>query len=227
MNVLIIEDDANIVEAIALCLQVRWPEVSISVAVEGIDGVEKSKSGSFDIAILDINLPDIDGFEVLKRVRSFSTMPVIILTVRGSEDDQARGLEMGADDYLLKPFKPRDLIARVNAVIRRSHMPADLSETFTVTRGKLILDITNNRVNIDENTVNLTPIETKLLHTLMQNAGTTLSTNEILQEVWETQSKNPQTLRTHIRRLRDKIGDKPPSIILNQHGWGYCFVSRG
>ncbi|MCK4410657.1 response regulator, partial [Candidatus Bipolaricaulota bacterium] len=94
MKVLIIEDDANVVEAVSLCLQLRWPEVTLSIAAEGTKGIEILESGSFDIVILDINLPDVDGFEVLKCIRSFSNVPVVILTVRGKEEDQVRGLEM-------------------------------------------------------------------------------------------------------------------------------------
>ncbi|MGB2813684.1 MAG: response regulator transcription factor [Dehalococcoidales bacterium] len=227
MNALIIEDDANVVEAVTLCLQLRWPEVDISVAVEGIEGIKMSKLVPFDITILDINLPDIGGFEVLKQVRSFSSMPIIILTVRGEEDDQARGLEMGADDYVIKPFRPRDLIARVNAVLRRSRISMEVTELPSLTRGNFTLNLGNNNFRIGEDTVKLTPTESKLLYALMKNAGTTLSNNEILQEVWGKESVNPEILRTHIRRLRDKIKDKPPSIILNQRGIGYRFASPG
>lgn len=225
MNALIIEDDANIVEAVTLCLQLRWPEVDISAAVEGAEGIEMSKLGPFDITILDINLPDIDGFEVLKQVRSFSNVPIIILTVRGNEDDQARGLEMGADDYVIKPFRPRDLIARVNAVLRRSRISMEVTELHSLTRGKFTLNLGNNNLHIGEDTVKLTPTESKLLYSLMKNAGITLSINEILQEVWGKETVNPEILRTHIRRIRDKIKDRPPSIILNQRGVGYRFAS--
>ncbi len=225
MKALIIEDDANVAEAVTLCLQLRWPEVGISVAVAGAEGIEMSKLGPFDIAILDINLPDIDGFEVLKQVRSFSNVPILILTVRGNEDDQARGLEMGADDYVIKPFRPRDLIARVNAVLRRSRISMEVTELPSLTRGNFTLNLGNNNFRIGEDTVKLTPTESKLLYALMKNAGITLSINEILQEVWGKESVNPEMLRTHIRRLRDKIKDKPPSIILNQRGIGYRFVS--
>jgi len=225
LKALIIEDDANVVEAVSLCLQLRWPEVTISVAAEGTEGIEMSKSGPFDIAILDINLPDINGFEVLKKVRSFSDAPILILTVRGNEDDQARGLEMGADDYVIKPFRPRDLIARVNAVLRRSRISMEVTELPSLTRGNFTLNLGSNNFRIGEDTVKLTPTESKLLYALMKNAGTTLSINEILQEVWGKESVNPEILRTHIRRLRDKIKDKPPSIVLNQRGIGYRFVS--
>ncbi|MBA7689382.1 Transcriptional regulatory protein WalR [subsurface metagenome] len=225
MKALIIEDDANVVEAVSLCLQLRWPEADISVAVEGAEGIEMSKLGPFDITILDINLPDIDGFEVLKRIRSFSNTPIIILTVRGNEDDQAKGLELGADDYVVKPFRPRDLVARMNAVLRRSLISGDITEHPSVVRGKLTLNLSSNDVHIGEDTVKLTPTESKLLYTLMKNAGITLSINGIIKEVWVKELVSPEILRTHIRRIRDKIKDKPPSIILNQRGIGYRFVS--
>lgn len=127
LHVLIIEDDSNVVEAISLCLQLRWPEVIVSVTAEGNKGVEILKSQIFDIVILDINLPDIDGFEVLKQLRSFSNVPIIIVTVR-ENGEQARGLEMGADDYIVKPFKPRDLIARVDVVLRRTRVSKIVEE---------------------------------------------------------------------------------------------------
>ena len=225
MNALIIEDDANVVEAVSLCLQLRWPEVDISFATDGAGGVDMTKLKPFDITILDINLPDIDGFEVLKQIRSFSNMPIIILTVRGNEDDQAKGLEMGADDYVVKPFRPRDLVARMNAVLRRSRISVDITEQPSIIRGKFILNLSSNDVRIGEDTVKLTPTESKLLYTLMKNAGVTLSISQILQEVWGKESASPEILRTQVRRIRDKIKDKPPSIILNQRGIGYRFVS--
>jgi len=225
LKALIIEDDANVVEAVSLCLQLRWPEVDISVATEGNKGIEMTKLGPFDIAILDINLPDIDGFEVLKQVRSFSNIPIIILTVRGNEDDQAKGLELGADDYVVKPFRPRDLVARMNAVLRRSRISEDITGHPSVVRGKLTLNLSSNDVHIGEDTVKLTPTESRVLYILMKNAGITLSINGIIQEVWGKESVSPEILRTHVRRIRDKIKDKPPSIVLNQRGIGYRFVS--
>lgn len=225
MKVLIIEDDANVVEAVSLCLQLRWPEVDISVAAEGANGIEMSKLEAFDITIFDINLPDIDGFEVLKNIRSFSSVPIIILTVRGNEDDQARGLEIGADDYVIKPFRPRDLIARVNAVLRRYRISEKVMEIPSLIRGKFTLDLGNNNFYIGENKVKLTPTESKLLYALMKNAGTTLNVDEILHEVWGKESINPEILRTQIRRIRKKIEDKPPNIILNDRGRGYRFAS--
>ena len=225
MKVLIIEDDANVVEAVSLCLQLRWPEVTLSIAAEGTKGIEILESGSFGIVILDINLPDIDGFEVLKRIRSFSNVPVIILTVRGNEDDQARGLEMGADDYIVKPFKPRDVIARVNAVIRRSRVSEVTIEQSSLVRGKLMLNLATNEVQLGEKMVQLTRTECRVLYVLMNNVEHTLSSEKISQEVWRKEYINTDLVRTYIRRLRHKLKDNPPQIILNQRGEGYRFVS--
>ena len=225
MKVLIIEDDANVVEAVSLCLQLRWPEVTLSIATEGTRGIEILESGSFDIVILDINLPDINGFEVLNRIRSFSNVPIVILTVRGKEDDQARGLEMGADDYIVKPFRPRDLIARVNSVLRRAGVPKVTTEQPLVVRGKLSLNLTTNEVRLGEEIAKLTPNESKVLYVLMNNAEHTISSEKISQEVWGKEYINTDLVRTYIRRLRDKLKDKPPQIILSKRGEGYRVVS--
>jgi len=221
---LIIEDDANVVEAISLCLQLRWPEVNISVAAQGIEGIEKIQSGSFDITLLDLNLPIINGFEVLKRIRSFSNVPIIIITVRGWEEDQAKGLEMGADDYIVKPFRPRDLVARVNSVLRRSRLYEVAEESQSTRRGKLTLRLADSEAQLGEEITKLTPNESKLLYVLMKNAEHTLSNEKIIQEVWGRDSVATDVVRTYVRRLRDKLKDKPPQIILNQRGGGYRFV---
>ncbi len=225
MKALIIEDNADVVEAISLCLQIRWPEVAISTSALGLNGVEMVKSLSFDIIILDLNLPDTDGLEVLRQIRSFSNIPIIIVTVRGNEDDQAKGLEMGADDYIVKPFRPRDLVARVNSVLRRSRVSEAAAEPQSVTRGKLTLRLADSEAQLGEETVKLTPNEFKLLYVLMNNAEHTLSNEAILQEVWGKHAETTDVVRTYVRRLRDKLKDKPPQIILNERGGGYRFVN--
>jgi len=226
MKVLVIEDDANVVDAVELCLQIRWPEVSVSSAATGNRGLDILKSESFDIVILDLNLPDIDGLEALKRIRLFSKVPIIILTVRGDEDNQARGLEMGADDYIVKPFRPRDFIARVNTVVRRAGFnEVTMEDHPLITKGVLALNLAANEVKLGEEIVKLTPNESKVLYVLMKNAEHTLSNGNIIQEVWGRDYAATDIVRTYIRRLRDKLKDKPPQIILNQRGGGYRFVS--
>jgi two-component system KDP operon response regulator KdpE len=225
LKVLIIEDDANVVEAVSLCLQLRWPDITLSIAAEGTRGIEILESSSFDLVILDINLPDFDGFEVLKQVRSFSNVPIIILTVRGMEEDQVRGLETGADDYIVKPFRPRDLIARVNSVFRRAGVPKVTTEQPLVVRGKVVLNLTTNEVRLGEEIAKLTPNESKVLYVLMNNAEHTISSGKISQEVWGKEYMNTDPIKTYIRRLRYKLKDYPPQIILSKRGEGYKFIS--
>ena len=124
MKVLIIEDSPEIVESVILCFKMFLPQASVSFSYNGLQGLELLKLESFDIMILDLNLPEIDGMEVLGQVRKFSEMPVIILTVRDKAEDKLQGLTLGADDYIVKPFKPKDLIARVNdAISRKAQLP--------------------------------------------------------------------------------------------------------
>lgn len=225
MKVLIIEDSFEVAEAVSLCLQVRWPQAKIAVAPEGNRGLKMLKADKFDIVILDINLPDIDGFEVLKQMRLFSDVPTIILTVREKEDEQVAGLEIGADDYIVKPFRPRDLVARVNAILRRIESPRHPQEQHSVYLGKLILNLTNNKLQIGDLEATLTPTESRLLYTLMENAERTVSNEKISQAVWGKDSANTEPVRTYIRRLRDKLHDNPARIILTEHGEGYRLVT--
>ena len=183
------------------------------------------RSNDFDILILDINLPDIDGFKVLEGVRTFSNVPTIILTVRGKEDDQTRGLEMGADDYIVKPFRPRDLVARVNAVLRRYSASTVGKEKPTIVRGKLTLNLTNNEVNLREKITRLTPTEAKLLYVLMENPEVTLDGEKIARDIWGKDPPDTDELRTYVRRLRNKLKDTPPRVILTDYGEGYKFVT--
>jgi DNA-binding response OmpR family regulator len=225
MKVLIIEDNAEVVEAVTLCLQIRWPEADISFAYGGLTGVQMVESQNFDIVLLDINLPGINGFEVLKRIRVFSTVPVIILTVRGWEEDQVEGLELGADDYIVKPFRPRELVSRVNSVLRRVNTMAVGAENHSLVRGTLKLLLNSNEVQTGEEKVKLTPTECKVLYALMKNDGQTMSSKTLLTEILGRDDENTEIIRTYIRRLRTKLKDAPPSIILNDRGGGYRFVA--
>jgi DNA-binding response OmpR family regulator len=225
LKVLIIEDNPEVVEAVSLCLQLRWPETAIVVSAEGNRGIETLRADDFDILLLDINLPDMDGFKVLQMVRSFSNVPTIILTVRGKEEDQTRGLEIGADDYIVKPFRPRDLVARVNAVLRRYTAGGIGKEKPTIVRGKLTLNLANNEVTLRDKTTKLTPTEAKLLYVLMENPEDTLSGERIAHEIWGKETADTDELRTYVRRLRNKLKDIPPRIILTDYGEGYKFVT--
>ena len=227
MKALIIEDDINVAEAVSLCFQLRWPDITLNHVTQGEDGISILNSKAFDIVILDINLPDMSGFDVLQTIRSFSSVPVIILTVREKEEEEVHGLEIGADDYIVKPFKPRDLIARVNSVLRRVNLSKVSIQSPVLAKGKVSLNLSRNEVNINDMTQKLTPNEAQILYTLMNNSGNIISSEEISQAVWGKEFDDNNRIRTYIRRLRLKLNDNPPRIIRSKRGKGYSFFSPG
>jgi two-component system KDP operon response regulator KdpE len=227
MKVLVIEDNPEIVRTVTLCFQLRWQGASIVSAAEGGKGLQLAQSESPDIVILDLGLPDMDGFEVLKQIRLFSNVPVIILTVREDELDKVRGLEEGADDYITKPFSPLDLLARVKAVVRRSHMPEQW-ETHSppFTAGALSINFASREVLLNSDVVHLTPHEFDLLTYLVKNEGKVLSHQSLLNSVWGTEFIDVSTLKKYIYQLRLKLQDtsEPPKMILSERGVGYKFL---
>lgn len=224
MKVLIIGNDASVTDTVSLYLQLRWPDIELFHAYQGNTGIETLKSEPIDIVILDINLPDISGFDVLENIRTFSNVPVIILSVREDEDEKVMGLEMGADDYIITPFSPRDFIARVNAVLRRANIVKDITRDPLIVRGNITLNLTSDEVHFGKETTVLTPNETKVLYTLMRNAESIVSSEEISRKVWGGDYKNSDRVRTYIRRLRYKLKDEPPELICNKRGQGYTFI---
>jgi two-component system, OmpR family, response regulator VicR len=225
MKALIIEDDENVAEAVSLCFQLRWPEITLNRVTEGKKGIDIISARPVDIIILDINLPDMSGFEVLKNIRGFSNVPVIILTVLDKEDEQVHGLELGADDYIIKPFRPRDLIARVNSVLRRTNSAKLFDQSPVITLGSVSLNLSKNEVKLDERVEKLTPNETHVLYTLMSSPGNTISSEQILKTVWGEVFPDNNRVRTYIRRLRLKLNDDPPLLIKSKRGKGYSFIT--
>lgn len=220
MKVLIIEDDREIVEAISLAFQIRWPEAKVVSTHLGEKGVELVESEAPDIVILDLGLPDISGFEVLNQIRNFSNVPTIILTVRSEEADVVRGLECGADDYITKPFRQLELLARVKALIRRQSP----SEEETVISGALRLDATTGQLHHDGKEIALTITESRILNHLMKNAGYVTTHSSLAEAVWGDDYPGVvDSLKVHIRRLREKIEADPshPQLILTKTGVGY------
>lgn len=194
---------------------------------KAVKALEIIEAESPDVVILDINLPDMDGFSVLRELRRFSQVPVIMLTVKGDDTDVARGLELGADDYIIKPFSHIELIARVEAVLRRSRGLPVSSEERPFVSGKLSVDFISNEVKVAGKKVKLTSTETKLLHHLIRNEGRLLTHENLLTKVWgESYQDTRDLLRVHIQHLRQKLGDsiESPKIILTEHGMGYKFI---
>jgi len=226
MKVAIIEDDKNIINAINVAFEFRWPEVVVSHALTGKEGIQLVKKEAPDVVLLDINLPDISGFDALKKIREFSSAPVIILTVRSDDTDVLTGLEAGADDYVIKPFNYLTLLARVKAVLRRTDkIPLQGNQHVTMSP-RLNIDFVNQKVRVDNKTVKLTPVEYQLLITLVKNKDKAVSYQQIMEDVWgKTAWNDTENLRIYIRRLRNKLNDNPAKMILNVRGSGYMFKS--
>jgi DNA-binding response OmpR family regulator len=227
LKVIVVDDSPEIIEVVSLCFQMRWSDTELISASTGSAGLEMVEAENPDIVILDIGLPDMEGFEVLREIRRFSQVPVIMLTVRGEDTDVAKGLEMGADDYITKPFSHIELIARVQAVLRRSQGTTVMSEERPFSSGKLFVDFSGNEVAVDGKPVKLTSTERKLLFLLIRNEGRLVTHEGLLSKVWgETYADARDLLRVHIQHLRQKLGDnvESPEIIVTEHGMGYKFV---
>ncbi len=224
MKVVIIEDDNEIIEAVSLCFDLRWPDVEVIAANEGLIGIDLVEKESPDIVILDIGLPDVDGFEVCRRIRLFSDVPIVMLTVKDQEFDKVKGLELGADDYMTKPFSHVELLARVKAVMRRSTMPDLEQGEEPLSVGKLWIDFGAREVRVNGEEIKLTPTEYNLLYLLAKNAGRVMSHRALLERVWGTDYSDANDyLKVYIQRLRVKLGDGTDEsrLILSERGVGY------
>jgi len=224
MKVLIIEDDQEIVEAISLAFQIRWPEAKLVSTQFGEKGVELIESENPDVVILDLGLTDISGFEVLKQVRFFSAVPIIILTVRSDEADIVKGLEWGADDYMVKPFRQMELLARIKALTRR---PSRFVEETPLVCGQLHFDPATRQLFYGEKEISLTANEGHILRALMENAGRPVTHSELAEAVWDADYPDAAAnLKVHIRRLREKLEADPshPQLILTKAGIGYILA---
>ncbi len=225
MKVLLIEDDIDILEVITLSFRMGWPDAGIVSTNRGTDGIELVEKEIPDIILLDLLLPDMDGFEVLTEIRAFSDVPVIIVSVKGEEVDRIKGLEMGADDYVLKPFGYMELMARVRAVMRRgktwdSTFPANIE------CDGLAINFRLQEVRLHGKEIKLTPIEYRLLCELVLNHGSPVSQKNLIERVWgEEYLDEPNVLKVHIHRLRRKLDDQSddPQRIATVFRRGYKF----
>lgn len=221
MEVLLIEDDPNIIETISLALQIRWPEAKLVSTHLGEQGIQLLESGAPDILILDLGLPDISGFEVLKRIRLLSSIPILILTVKAEEADIIKGLEWGADDYMVKPFRQLELLARLKTLTRRQILPG---ATVPLACGPLRFDPSTRELLHGDKEINLTATEAHILHQLMKNAGHVVTHSSLAEAVWgEDYDGATNSLRVHIRRLREKLEADPsrPKLVRTKSGVGY------
>ena len=222
-TILIIEDSQEIVEALTLALRIRWPEANIISANEGEQGIKMVEDKSPGMCILDLGLPDTSGFEVLKAVRLFSTTPIIILSVRGDEKDVFKGLELGADDYIIKPFRHLELLGRINAVLRRR---VNCEQKQPIICGVFRLSPAEQIISYKDNHVRLTHTECVILAELMLNADRVVSHASLAEELWgNNYADAARSLKVYIWRLRQKLEPNPelPIFIITKPGLGYLF----
>jgi two-component system KDP operon response regulator KdpE len=228
MRILVVDDVPDVVESVRLGFMLQWRDVEVlgaGSADEALDLVEREHP---DIVLLDIGLPGMDGYGALVEIRRFSDVPVVMLTARDDAMDKVKGLELGADDYVTKPFNHLELMARVRAVLRRHDMPAPTSRAPSFRALDLEVDFSKQEARLHGERMELTPTEYKLLYHLVRNAGHVLQHGTLLAKVWGREYVDEvDYLRVYVRRLRDKLGDDPehPRYIRTERGLGYRFIA--
>lgn len=224
-RILVVDDEERMVRFIRLNLE--HDGFQVIEAYNGTQAIDKVRSSLPDLVLLDVMMPDIDGFEVLRMIRENNNVPVIMLTAKGEEEDRVRGLEMGADDYITKPFSPRELVSRVRAVLRRTEIVGGSTHGLIEVDDRLKIDFDRHEIWVDGQLVKLRPTEYRLLYHLVQNAGWVLTHDQILTKVWGYEYRDePHYVRLYINYLRQKLEKDPsnPKYILTERGIGYRFV---
>lgn len=227
-KILIVDDEKEIADLVAFYLESEAFEVKVCYTSK--DALEQIQTQVFDIAVLDIMLPGIDGLELCKEIRKKHNYPVIMLTAKDEEIDKIRGLMLGADDYITKPFRPLELVARVKAQLRRykrynQAQNIEEEDSSLIIHGGLVMNIKTHECQLDEKELNLTPTEFSILKILCQRKGEVVSSEELFHEIWQDEyySKSNNTITVHIRHLREKMNDsvERPKYIKTIWGVGY------
>ena len=225
-RILVVDDDPLLLQFMKESL--KYDDYEVNLAPNGTEGLRLLKEKKPHLVILDIMLPDMDGWEVCRRIRKVSTVPIIMLTALGSRADIVRGLQAGADDYLVKPFHKDELLARASAVLRRVNMPRpSASAPLRFGSGQLVIDPSDRQVAVDGENVVLTRTEYELLLFMAHRAGRILSTELIFENVWSYDTEaNIESVKWYVWRLRKKIEENPskPQYIITERGIGYRFV---
>lgn len=222
--ILIIEDEPRMLDLMRITLEGQG--FVVSGATSGQEGLNKLRDEIPDLVILDLNLPDLSGFDVLREIRNTFQIPVIMVTVQANDDDRILGLELGADDYLGKPFNHRELVSRIKAVLRRAEMPAPVSRGIIKVDDYLTVDLDKREAIVGGQTVHLRPTEFKLLYQFINNPGRLLTHEQLLSRVWGAEYRDDtQILRLYVTYLRKKLEPDPngPRYITNERGLGYRF----
>jgi DNA-binding response OmpR family regulator len=223
--ILLVDDEQLITDSLSYSL--KREGFDVVMVADGISAIKAVEDNKPDLVVLDLMLPDISGFEVCRRLRTFTTTPVIMLTARGEEIDRVLGLEVGADDYLAKPFSFRELLARIQAMLRRVQLDRQVSQPQPISTSQLSLDPVARRVFKGEQELQLSAREFDLLSVLMKNAGRAMSREELIKQVWgDDWVGDPRTLDVHVRWLRLKIEEDPasPGYLQTVRGYGYRFA---
>jgi DNA-binding response OmpR family regulator len=222
-RILVVEDDPDIVCVVKSYLE--RSEFVVDTASDGLSGLARALEDPPALIVLDWMLPGIDGLEFMKRLRNEQQTPVIMLTARGEEDDRIKGLQLGADDYVPKPFSPRELVARIEAVLRRMQPPTE-QEQEPLTRGPLVIDPSRHNVTRDDEPIELTTLEFNLLYTLARYPGRVYSRDELLERIWGGDFAGvDRVVDVHVSNLRQKLEREPtsPRLLLTVRGVGYKF----
>jgi DNA-binding response OmpR family regulator len=228
MKVLCIDDAPDILEVLSLSLKMRWPDAEILKAEDGPAALEIFERDNPDILIVDLGLPGMDGYEVIRRIRRHSDVPIVILSIRDEEQDIVKGLELGADDYITKPFGHLQLLARIQAVLRRaSSAPSGTEEPIEV--GELRINPNTREVYVGDRSISLTQTEYSILYHLACNIGRVLTHQSLVSKVWGGDAVEDRHLLTvHMNHLRSKMGNtgRGPGLILTERGVGYRIAAR-
>lgn len=225
-QILVVDDEPRMIGFIRMNLELEGHHVI--EAHSGLEALDAIRTKLPDIVLLDVMMPDLDGFETLRMLREFSSIPVIMLTAKGEENDKVYGLELGADDYVTKPFGPRELSSRIKAVLRRFETPSSSPDQAVLKiDDHLQVDFNRREVIVDDEHIKLRPTEYRLLYHLIENAGWTVPHDQLLAKVWGYEYRDEaHYVRLYVNYLREKIEEDPssPKYILTERGVGYRFI---
>jgi DNA-binding response OmpR family regulator len=227
-RILLVDDEQSIQTLLSYPL--RKEGYHVTSALDGTEALQRFDEGRFDLVVLDLMLPRRDGVEVCRELRSRSQVPIIMLTAKGSESDKVAGLEVGADDYITKPFSMREFRSRVKAALRRSRMagaPAERGDDAPIVHAELTIDFDRRLVTLADEEIKVTYVEFEILGALARSPGRVLTRETLLEHVWgDSEYRDPRTVDVHIRHLREKIEREPkePEFLFTVRGVGYRFV---
>jgi DNA-binding response OmpR family regulator len=224
MRILVVDDETRMIDFIRMNLELEGAK--ILSAKNGLEALDQVRRHNPDLILLDIMMPQLDGYETLRMLREFSSIPVVMLTAKGEEEDIVKGLELGADDYITKPFGVRELVSRVKAVLRRVQSTTEHGQALLRIDDRLSIDFNNHEVIVEGKPVKLRPTEYRLLYHLIENVGWTVPHEQLLAKVWGYEYRDEtHYVRLYINYLREKIEEDPanPKYILTERGIGYRF----